>query len=212
MKYRTIGDTEGFADFLKEVYRAKQGKVTELRLPAIKYLAISGTGSPQMEGGPFQDAIGALYTVAYTLKMGLKFEKIAQPKGWFDYRVATFSGQWWTEGAKEFNIKKASWKLLIPVPPFVTARLVETAKRQAAAKQADAPAAKVQLETIREGNVAQTLHIGPYDQEDAAIELVLSHIESKGREVAGPHHEVYLSDPARVPESKWKTVIRYPYK
>ena len=65
------------------------------RAPAIveigagRYLAICGRGRP---GGPeFQSRLGALYGVAYTIKMARK------RAGKADYVVAGLEGQYWTD-------------------------------------------------------------------------------------------------------------------
>ena len=34
--------------------------------------------------------------------------------------------------------------------------------------------------------------------------------EGKGLKLAGPHHEIYLSDPRRVPPARLKTILREP--
>ncbi|GAG64186.1 unnamed protein product, partial [marine sediment metagenome] len=37
-------------------------------------------------------------------------------------------------------------------------------------------------------------------------------MEEKNFVENGLHHEIYLSDPRRVPEEKWKTILRQPVK
>ncbi len=52
------------------------------------------------------------------------------------------------------------------------------------------------------------LHVGPYEKEPETIVLMRSFCESKGLKLAGPHHEIYLSDPRRVPPERLKTILR----
>ena len=70
--------------------------------------------------------------------------------------------------------------------------------------------------TIEEGLCVQMLHIGPYDDEPANVALMDAFIAAKGYandfSDARLHHEIYLSDAARVPVEKWKTVIRHPIR
>jgi len=51
----------------KEFYMPKN-KPEIVDVPAANYIAVRGTGDPNEEGGAYQQAIGVLYAVAYTLK------------------------------------------------------------------------------------------------------------------------------------------------
>jgi hypothetical protein len=64
-------------------------------------------------------------------------------------------------------------------------------------------------EAFEEGLCAQTLHIGPFDQEGPTIERVHAFIRARGQ-LAGKHHEIYLSDIRRAEPAKWKTIVRQP--
>jgi effector-binding domain-containing protein len=62
------------------------------------------------------------------------------------------------------------------------------------------------------GEVAEILHIGPYDKELPAIERLEAYVKSKGYRFRGIHEEEYLRGP-ETPFSKpedYYTVIRYP--
>jgi len=41
------------------------------------------------------------------------------------------------------------------------------------------------------------------------IHDVTATLKEKGFKIAGRHHEIYMSDPHKTPESKLKTIIRY---
>lgn len=43
-----------------------------VEIPEMKYIAVTGEGNPNEEGGAYQKALGILYPVAYTLKMSYK--------------------------------------------------------------------------------------------------------------------------------------------
>ena len=76
---------------------------------AAKYLTAEGTGAPG--GEKFQQAVGALYQVAYTMKMARKFAGQ-------DYKVCNLEGLWW--GIETMEPRDSwRWKLLIRVPGFI---------------------------------------------------------------------------------------------
>ena len=170
-----------------------------------KYLAVQGKGEPA--GAAFQIAIGALYAVAFTIKMTRKFA------GKADYKVAWLEGLWWGPNkAKPFAVKSPRdwrWKLLIRTPTFVSPRDLARAQRSLLEKGKAPEVRKVKLETIREGRCVQMLHVGPYEAEPATLEAMHEFARSAGLEFRGVHHEIYLSDPRRVPPGKLRTILRH---
>ncbi len=172
------------------------------------YLAISGQGEPG--GEVFTEKIGALYGVAFTIKMTRKFA------GQQDYAVGKLEGQWWSEKAQE-NFSRTPkdqwrWKLLIRTPDFVTqdelARAVETLLKRGKTQ----PVREVRLESLAEGHCVQMFHVGPYERERETIALMEANAEKNGLQFHGRHHEIYLSDPRRVPAERLKTILRQPVK
>ena len=88
--------------------------------------------------------------------------------------------------------------------------MVENAVRQVE-KQKDLPAVSdLRLETYHEGLAMQILHIGSYDEEGPTIARMHAFALDNGYELAGKHHEIYLSDPRRAAPDKLKTVLRQP--
>ena len=143
--------------------------------------------------------------------MGLKFGKLPKPKGYFDYKVGALETLWWSTGTV-FDIRNSKtlrWEAYLMVPPFVSKKLVEEARRQAEAKHPDVPYEKVSLKFVDEGRSVQTLHIGPYAKEQPTIDRLHRHIADHGLVIEGKHHEIYISDPRRTKPEKLKTVIRY---
>jgi hypothetical protein len=173
-------------------------------LPAL-YLSISGQGTP---GGPvFSAKIGALYSVAFTIKMTRKFS------GQQDYAVGKLECQWFFEdaqGPSQLPSEQWRWKLLIRTPEFITQEELGKAVTTLLAKDKPVEVKEVKLEPISEGLCVQMLHVGPYDQECESTRLMQSFAETKGLHFSGPHHEVYLSDPRRVPPERLKTILRHP--
>jgi hypothetical protein len=176
-----------------------------LKVGPAKYLAVEGRGAPA--DAAFQTAVGALYAVAFTIKMTRKFA------GKGDYKVAWLEGLWWGPNKRApFDVKSPKdwrWKVLIRTPTFVSARDLAKAQQSLLAKGKVAEIAKVKLETIREGRCVQMLHVGSYASEPATIEAMHDFAHEHGLEFRGLHHEIYLSDPRRVPTSKLRTILRH---
>ena len=176
-----------------------------LKVGPAKYLAVEGRGAPA--DAAFQLAVGALYAVAFTIKMTRKFA------GKGDYKIAWLEGLWWGPDKRApFAVKSPEdwrWKALIRTPTFVTARDLAKAQRDLLAKGKVAEVAKVKLETLREGRCVQMLHTGSYATEPATIEAMHDFAEGHGLAFRGVHHEIYLSDPRRVPEAKLRTILRH---
>jgi hypothetical protein len=197
-------------DLLKKYraeYVAPKAPVLVTMGPA-KYLAVEGRGAPA--GAAFRIAVGALYAVAFTVKMTRKFA------GKGDYKVAWLEGLWWGPDKRSplsvRSPKDWRWKLLIRTPTFVTARDLARAQKELLAKGKVREIGQVELETIREGRCVQMLHVGPYDKEPATMEAMLAFAESKGHAFRGVHHEIYLSDPRRTAPSKLRTILRHPVR
>ncbi len=186
----------------KDEYVARP-KPALIQCKPAQYLAIAGQGAPG--GERFSACIGALYAVAFTIKMTRKFA------GRQDYAVCKLEGQWFFEGDPA-GIPKDQWrwKLMIRTPDFIT----EADRKQAVAillKKGKAREVQdVALERIKEGQCVQMLHVGPYDRECETIAMMQTFTESHGLHFVGPHHEIYLSDPRRVPPERLKTILREP--
>src|ERR1022692_2752811 len=117
--------------------------------PSSCEFGIAGRGTPG--GEAFQQAIGALYSVAFTIKMASKFAGR-------DYGVSKLEGLWWVDSGRSFMTEpkdKWSWRLLIRTPDFIGKREMEGARKQLAEKRVGkgrAPLFKeVELTTFNEG-------------------------------------------------------------
>ena len=191
---------------LKHLYRPSKKEVTAVDVPPLKYLMIDGQGAPG--GEEYGIALGALYSVAYTLKFSSKAQGT-------DFKVMPLEGLWWADDMAAFaeaNKEAWKWTAMILVPDFVTEEMVEEAKAQAMEKKALPAISRVRLETYHEGPSAHILYIGPYADEDETIQRIHQFIEQQGNRLRGKHHEIYLSDPNRTAPEKLKTVIRQPFE
>lgn len=193
---------------LKEFYLPPKGKFVLVDVPKMNFLAVDGRGDPNTSQD-FKDAIGALYSVAYTLKFTLKKER------GLDWKVMPLEGLWWTDEMGHFTLgTKGEWRwtAMLLQPEFVTQEDVAAAA-EAAGKKKPLPALeKLRLAPFREGLSAQTLYLGPYADEAATIERMHAFIAEEGYALAGKHHEIYLSDPTRTAPERLKTAIRQPVR
>ncbi len=169
-----------------------------------KYLTVTGTGAPQSR--EFQQKLGGLYGCAYTIKFDNKV-RLGR-----DFKIGVLEGLWWANGhtADAFTTPKSTWrwKLLIRVPGFVTANAVTKALKGLRAK--GRTTAPVKIETIREGRSVQALHVGRYGDEPVTLEKMSSFARARHLRFRGKHHEIYLSDPRRVPPARSRTILRHP--
>jgi hypothetical protein len=189
----------------KDEYAAPAKPVLIEAKPA-RYLAVAGEGEPG--GQAFQERIGALYSMAFTIKMTRKFE------GREDYVVCKLEALWWLkDGSDDFSKAPRDqwqWKLLIRTPEFIAPADLDRAVAVLTGKGKSPTVKEVRLETIEEGRCVQMLHVGPYDREGETIAKMLAFAEKQGLQRHGLHHEIYLSDPRRVPPERLKTILRLP--
>ena len=197
----------------REFYLPKQ-KPEIINVPVMNFIAVSGKGDPNQEGGAYQEAIGMLYTIAFTIKMS---KKGSHPlEGYFDYVVPPLEGFWHQEGIQGVDYSRKEdfeWISVIRLPEFAGKEALEWAKEEARLKKQQ-DYSKVEFLTIEEGCCVQCMHIGSYDDEPATVEMMDRFIEEQGYENdfsdERRHHEIYLSDARRVARDKLKTVIRHP--
>lgn len=199
----------------KEFYMPKK-KPSIVEVPTMNFIAVRGKGDPNVEGGEYKQAIGLLYSIAFTIKMS----KMGSHKidGYFDYVVPPLEGFWWQDGIKGIDYtqkEKFQWISLIRLPDFVTKEDFDWAISEATAKK-KTDFSKVKFFTYTEGLCVQCMHIGPYDDEPATIELMHEFAKNNGYEIditdSRYHHEIYLSNARRVAPERRKTVLRLPIK
>lgn len=166
-----------------------------VRIPPRVVVAFDGEGPP--EDPVFEQGIGAVYGVAYTVKFARK------AKG-HDFRIGPLEARWWAEPPPPPGElpPRASWRwqVRIAVPNAVTE-----------AEVADA-AQKKKVEGVRRlfidaTTVGRILHVGAYADEPRSLEAARAALEDAGLKAAGPHVEIYLSDPRRTAAEKLRTVL-----
>jgi len=188
---------------------AKPRRPVLVTTKAARYLAIDGAGDPN--GPVFGASVGALYAMAYTIKMGKK--QLGQ-----DFKVPGLEGLWWTAGGDpskwmtDQSRRSWRWKLLIRMPDFVKERCLVMARELLEEKGRGRGLTAVKFERIAEGKCVQMLHVGPYSAEGPTMGAMLAFAKEQKLRFTGRHHEIYLSDPRRTKPEKLKTILRHPVK
>ena len=195
-----------------DLFKAHKAEYAMPKQPALvtlgpaTYLAIDGEGDPNGPG--FAEAMGGLYAIAWTIKMTKKFGEAVE------YKVAPLEGLWWRAGGEPIQgggpAADWRWTALVRTPDFITEADLQHASAETARKGKSPAAQRVRLEVLEEGDCVQVLHVGPYSAETATIEAMHGFAAAQGRTLRGRHHEIYLSDPRRVPPERLRTIIRQP--
>jgi hypothetical protein len=187
----------------------RAGRVDVVDVPPRFVVAIPGFGSPQ--GLAFQHAVTTLMPLAWALHAALK-----RDYGVAAHRVAHLEALWWLDGeGSAFSPDEKAlwcWEALIAEADDVPVSLLQRLMR-------DVPMAKnlpsghlLTMRRFDEGLCVQTLHVGPYETESAAIELLGEHMAAHDLIPNGRHHEIYLSDPHRCDPDRLHTVVRQPVR
>lgn len=169
-----------------------------------QYLAIRGNGAPG--DALFQTQVSALLGLVYALKRAKK--KLGK-----DFKVCPLEALW-MKGIPTSSepLEAASWTLLVRVPAFIQKRDFVSAAVALAAHGLSEMAQTTELVQLKEGRCIQTLHVGPYATETRTLERMRRAAQEAGLTLHGQHHEIYLSDPRRVPPERMRTILRRPVK
>ncbi len=198
-------------DFKKErrhLYQPSAKEFVMVDVPPMNFLMIDGHGDPNT-AQEYKDAVEALYAVAFRIKF------ISKNEVGRDYVVPPLEGLWGAEDMETFTIGRDKsawdWTMMIMQPEWVTLEMFQEALKQVEKKKNLPALPKLRLERYHEGLSVQILHIGSYDDEGPTLDRMHHEfIPENGYEMAGKHHEIYLSDPSKVAPEKLKTVLRQP--
>lgn len=195
----------------KDLYKPSARHVTVVDVPELKFAMIDGSIEPghgPSDSPAFQQALEALYGIAYTLK----FMSKKRQENPIDYTVMALEGLWWVEDG-EFDITRPDnwqWTAMIMQPDHITEEMFQGGLAQLRKKKPNPALDKLRFERFHEGLAIQIMHIGPYAEEPATIEKMDAFAREHGYKPHGKHHEIYLGDPRRAAPEKLKTVLRHP--
>ncbi len=207
MTERKAGTKVDLKKQFADLYSPSTKEVAVVEVPAMPFLMIDGAGNPNTSQD-YQQAVEALYGVAYALKFLLKKEQS------MNYTVMPLEGLWWAPDMREFSVEHKEtwlWTMMIAQPEEVTAVLFERAREQVRRKK-DAPAlAKLRLELFHEGLAAHTFvlfDIGP----GAARRVELEHLPlGQLRAVFLTHvHSDHIGDLGDVEDRSWRAGRAWP--
>lgn len=182
-----------------------------IAVPAIRVAMLEGNGDPN--GDAFAEAVAALYSFSYAVKMSHKSKNI--PDGYYDYTVFPLEGVWdLTDKTKSCTDKSNyAYNIMIRQPDFLTAELAARFITEVKKKKPNAWLDQIRLEELEEGICCQMLHLGSYDDELASFAQMEAFCSDHGyRRSDKTHREIYLSDPRRTETDKLKTVLRFKVK
>jgi len=199
-------------DFKKEYKElfAPPKKFVIVDVPEMQFLMVDGHGDPNI-APEYQEAVEALYAVAYKLKFNSK-KQLGR-----DYTVPPLEGLWWAEDMASFSTARDKsqwdWTMMIMTPDWITPVMFAEALEQVRKGKNPVALDKVRLERYHEGLSVQIMHIGSYDDEaPTLLKLHNEYIPENGYVENGKHHEIYLGDPRRVAPEKLKTILRQPVR
>ena len=189
----------------KALFTAPHNRFVPIQVPPVSYLMVDGHGDPNSTPA-YKLAVESLYTTAYTIKFACK----AIGK---DFAVMPLEGLWSAADPESFTARRKhewDWTIMIMVPDYVDDHMLDAAQAKAREKRGTL-SDSLRLETLEEGLCLQALHIGSYDDEAPLLATLHREImPSGGYSFAGPHHEIYLSDPRKTSPEKLKTLLRQP--
>lgn len=197
-----------FKKKFRELYQPSAKEFALVDVPAMQFLMVDGHGDPNT-AEEYQEAVEALYAVAYKIKFASKKELGR------DYVVPPLEGLWWAADMDSFTVKRDKsawdWTMMIMTPDWVTEEMFGRAV-ELVEKGKNPPAlSKVRLKNYQEGLAVQILHIGSFDDEGPTlVRLHQDYMPANNYVENGKHHEIYLSDPRKVAPEKLKTVLRQP--
>lgn len=196
---------------LKHLYLPSAKEVSLVDVPIFQFVMVDGrirAGESPESSRDFQDALGALYGLSYTLKFMSKLRE-ANP---IDYTVMALEGLWWTENG-DFDFDEGQdwlFRAMILQPEHITEGMYHQAVEEVAQKRPNPALSKSRLGQFHEGLSLQIMHVGPYSEEPRTIDKMMAFAEANGYTLRGRHHEIYIGDPRRAKPENLKTVLRHP--
>ncbi len=159
-------------------------------LPDLKVLQVEAKGEPGVVAG---QAFGLLFKTYFQLKGVPKGPQQPAPRARWPLPLDTPKGEW-------------IGRYAMPVPENVDAL---------PSQDDDTPGLRVELTTWEYGDVAEILHVGPYDREEPTVARLTQFIKDCRYEILGEHEEEYLKGPGMFSKGnpeKYLTIIRYRVK
>lgn len=186
-------------------------KPRRLEVGPLRFLALCGQGNPNRP--EFSEQVGALFPLAYALKMHCKRQAAQDPAGGLaEYAVYPLEGVWTlADPAAGMDKGNFAYQIMIHQPDFITQAMVAEALEEVKRKKPNPWYGEVTFVTLEEGPCVQLLHVGPFDDEPASFAKMDAFCAEEGLRRRGQEHrEIYLNNLNRTAPEKLKTMLRYP--
>lgn len=196
--------TPGDALVADRLYRGRKGRLELVDVPELGYLVLNGRGAPHDQ---FPQAFATLMPLAYGAHFALW-------KRGVETRIMPPEAVFWVDGPEPWALGNRpqvewQWSLMVMQPAPIDEQAINGAMENA--RRRNVPGLDdVRFERWHEGLAAQTLHVGPYDEEWPAINALHAWIADEGLRPHQKHHEIYLGDPRRSAPERLRTLIRQP--
>lgn len=159
-------------------------------LPDLRVLQVEAKGEPGVAAG---QAFGLLFKTYFSLKGVPKGPKQPTPRARWPMPLETPKGEW-------------VGRYAMPVPASVDSL---------PGQEVGESGLRVEITTWTYGDVAEVLHVGPYDREEPTVARLTQFIKESGYEIVGEHEEEYIKGPGMFSKGnpqKYLTIIRYRVK
>lgn len=178
-----------------------------VQVPPVTFLYVDGHGDPT--GDPsFGAVVGGLYAVCAALAPPAGAGAAPAPP--------VLECLWWADDMASFSRgdrSEWSWRAMVRPPSTITDETLDAVVGRLHADASLPTEVVPRSTTFDEGLAAQVLHLGTYDTETSTIERLHTFIHEQECWFDGSrqrHHEIYLSDPGRVPPEQRRTIVRQP--
>lgn len=180
------------------------------------FISITGEGSPDSE--VFSNAVEALYSLSYAIKMSPR--NGYHIDGYQEYAVFPLEGIWnLNEEGRKLNSNGISandlrdyytFTLMIRQPDFITEEIFLKLRDISYNKKLNPTILKAEYLRLLEPLSCQMMHIGPYSEEPVTFSIMEKYTEENGYIRKEKYHkEIYISDPRKVSPENMKTVLRF---
>lgn len=187
-----------------------------IRIPAMTFFELDGAGRP--DAPEFAEKLGALYSLAYTVRMATR-NGLVLPR-YQPFTVYPLEGVWdFSDAGRQqaepggFGVADKSqlvYRLMIRQPDFVDEAAMPAILDFARRKKPGLQLEQVRLTRLEEGLCVQMTHVGSYDDEPGSFERMADFCRANGlRRREHTHREIYMSDPRRTAPEATKTVLRW---
>jgi hypothetical protein len=192
---------------LDRLYNARTDAVVFVDVPDLAYVMVDGRGRPDGQG--FQEAVAVLFGLSYAMHIAVRKAAGAA------HRVLPHEALWWIDGDggeswEDVEPERWRWTAMMVQPEPINRAHFVAAVDQMHADKPDVHVERARFERWREGSAAQTMHVGPYDDEASSLRRLREAIVEAGTRPCGHHHEIYLGDPRRSAPQNLRTILRQP--